>query len=407
MVRRLVTRIRRDVNDNGEVNDHSVDVNDTDYTCPDHHNDHQQQPKPRVKPLLPVSNPITSYWLSEPSPHANLRSTPKLPETTDIAVIGSGLSGILTAYHILSSSPQDSPPSILLLDARPLCSGATARNGGHAKVKTATLTALKDSAARNEFQSYVRAVILDLKHIVETEHLDCEFELRRSFDVFCDAEELAGVKSVFDDAVQKKEAWTERVAYVDGKVAEQVTSVKGAKGAFSVETASFWPYKLATGLVDVMLRRWHGALNVQTNTAVTALVQDDAGRNVLTTPRGRLAAGKIVLATNAYTAGLAPVYRGTILPYKGMASHHAPSRPVHPHLNQTYNLHFAKDEKGRETGVDYLNPRPDGGIVVGGGKWMYEEDKRSWDGNWDDSVGFGGRVEGYWGAYMQKVFLGW
>lgn len=130
--------------------------------------------------ILPVPDPIPSYWLSAPSPHANLRSTPELPEQCDIAIIGTGMSGVLTAYHILQNSSalslkQDKSdvatkvPKIVILDARQLCSGATARNGGHAKVKTATLADLADDEARNEFQGYVLGVMGELKRLVDDE----------------------------------------------------------------------------------------------------------------------------------------------------------------------------------------------------------------------------------------------
>src|SRR5690348_7343504 len=71
---------------------------------------HKQQPHPPItttatsRQILPVPNPVPSYWLSQPSPHANLRSTPRLPETCAIAIIGSGMAGILTLYHILATT---------------------------------------------------------------------------------------------------------------------------------------------------------------------------------------------------------------------------------------------------------------------------------------------------------------
>jgi len=40
-----------------------------------------------VRQILPVPGPITSYWLSEPHPYADLQSTPQLPERCDVAVV--------------------------------------------------------------------------------------------------------------------------------------------------------------------------------------------------------------------------------------------------------------------------------------------------------------------------------
>lgn len=362
--------------------------------------------------ILPVPHPVTSYWLSEPHKYANLRSTPDLSSECDIAIIGSGMAGIVTAYHILktysSKSDGQGVPKLVILEARQLCSGATARNGGHSKVKTATLAGLPNAQARNELQAYVHGVVDELKTIVDEEGLDCEFELHRSFDVFLSSSEAEAVHSVYEREKKTGEPWTKYVSYVGEKAAEQVTSIKGAKGAFSVPSASFWPYKFVTGLVERLIQRYPDNLNIQTNTPVTSLSSSSSnnGLNIISTPRGTLSAAKLILATNAYTAGLLPFFKSAIVPVKGMASHHTPSSPIHPHLTNTYNIHFAPDGQ-RPTGVDYLNPRPDGSIVVGGGKWQYAADTPSWYANFDDSRCFSPRVQRHWEAYMQTTFRGW
>lgn len=82
------------------------------------------------QPLLPVKNSMTSYWMKDPHPLASYRTSSTVPEQCDIAIIGTGMSGAATAYHILSD-PNIGPekPSVVLLEARQACSGATGRNG--------------------------------------------------------------------------------------------------------------------------------------------------------------------------------------------------------------------------------------------------------------------------------------
>lgn len=76
---------------------------------------------------LPRENPTISYWQDPPDDEiANLRSTSHLPNTADIVVIGSGISGASIAYNVLSRSPGT---KIVMLEARQACSGATGRNG--------------------------------------------------------------------------------------------------------------------------------------------------------------------------------------------------------------------------------------------------------------------------------------
>ena len=161
---------------------------------------------------------------------------------------------------------------------------------------------------------------------------------------------------------------------------------------------SFWPYKFVTQLLGGLCER--GEVNLQTSTPVVR-VEHDHVSNVVYTKRGNLRAKRIVFATNGYTGGICQTYEDRIVPYRGTACHIQPKVPVSPHLTNTYNIRYALGSR-----VDYLNPRPDGGIVVGGGKWTYEHDREAWYNNWDDSVQLPEAMPHFQGL-MQKNFLGW
>lgn len=80
---------------------------------------------------LPVSNSTESFWRTELHPLDSHRSTPTLPEQVDVAVVGAGYAGASIVYNILKKCKDQgiSPPSIVILEAREACSGATGRNG--------------------------------------------------------------------------------------------------------------------------------------------------------------------------------------------------------------------------------------------------------------------------------------
>lgn len=82
-------------------------------------------------PCFPVDNPTVPFWKVESDPLDELRTTSELPQESDIVIIGAGYAGVSIAYHLLKSqSQQDKPrPSITILEARQICSGATGRNG--------------------------------------------------------------------------------------------------------------------------------------------------------------------------------------------------------------------------------------------------------------------------------------
>lgn len=78
---------------------------------------------------FPVENGMPSFWHSQPDTLNDHRSTDTLPETSDIVIIGAGFSGASTAYHCLEQSGATTKPSVVILEARQTCSGATGRNG--------------------------------------------------------------------------------------------------------------------------------------------------------------------------------------------------------------------------------------------------------------------------------------
>lgn len=78
---------------------------------------------------FPAENALSSYWLQTPYDLATFCSAEKVPDQCDIAIIGTGLAGVATAYHILSDSNLRTKPNIVLLEARQVCTGATGRNG--------------------------------------------------------------------------------------------------------------------------------------------------------------------------------------------------------------------------------------------------------------------------------------
>jgi len=146
---------------------------------------------------------------------------------------------------------------------------------------------------------------------------------------------------------------------------------------------------------------------VHANTPVTSLDSSTTcpcGSGAVTTaatPRGSIRASKVIFATNAYTAGLLPQYTGTITPTKATACHIAvPPGKTAPYLSSTYNIKYGDGK------VDYMNPRPDGSIVVGGGNWIYAEQREKWWNVVDDSTLID-EVRPHFDGLMQRYFSGW
>lgn len=74
-----------------------------------------------------------------------------------------------------------------------------------------------------QFHDFVMAHIPALKEVVETEGIDCEFELRRSYDVFLDQAEADQAKQEFMASLRNGESWTEDRDDIGAELAEQVS----------------------------------------------------------------------------------------------------------------------------------------------------------------------------------------
>jgi glycine/D-amino acid oxidase-like deaminating enzyme len=144
-------------------------------------------------------------------------------------------------------------------------------------------------------------------------------------------------------------------------------------------------------------------LQVHAHTPVNSVspTQDERGYWSINTPRGSIRARKVVYATNAYTSGLLPRYRHKIIPVRGICSQiTTPNGKESPHLPNTYSLRFDNQQ------YDYLIPRADGSIIVGGARKAFWHIRDSWFGNIDDNELVDGGSE-YFDNYMQKYFRGW
>jgi len=83
---------------------------------------------------LPSANPTTSYWLREEELSPKLkghRSTEELPSEADVVIVGSGITGAFAAHFLKNGVDEQEGKgfegSVVMLEAREACSGATGR----------------------------------------------------------------------------------------------------------------------------------------------------------------------------------------------------------------------------------------------------------------------------------------
>ena len=165
--------------------------------------------------------------------------------------------------------------------------------------------------------------------------------------------------------------------------------IPNAVGAITqTHAAGVHPYKLVTWVWGDLLSR--GAVNLQTNTAVTSISKGEEGdlgyglkggrpEQELTdetwtvhTARGDVSAKHVILTTNAYTAHLLPEFRGLIVPVQGeMSALRARGELVGRRGELSHDYSFGGVMEQGEGQDDYLVQRPveaGGELMFGGGR---------------------------------------
>lgn len=277
--------------------------------------------------------------------------------------------------------------------------------GGHLRPAVAHLLPsyikLYGVEAAAEVAAFEDAHVQIISDLIAAEKIDCDFMVTKSFDIFTDIEEARAAKEAYDELLQTgvAKATMEGITWTGSDQAEEISGVKGAVGCFSFKAAHLWPYKLMMHLLGIAASK---GLNLQTNTPVTSLSRSTStGDWIATTERGSITAPKVIVATNAYTSGLLPEYAGKIVPARGICSRIVVlPGSKHPPLTCTYGLRLPG------LGFDYLIPRNDGSIIVGGGRSTFRMHRDQWHNVTDDSTLIKA-AEDYFDGYMQRTFVGW
>jgi len=86
-----------------------------------------------VSPSAPIPEPCLSYWqrTTRAFPHLNTNCNTSVPTSKKYVIVGSGISGALSAFELTENGIQGE--DIIILEAREAASGASSRNAGHVR----------------------------------------------------------------------------------------------------------------------------------------------------------------------------------------------------------------------------------------------------------------------------------
>lgn len=245
----------------------------------------------------------TPFWVEERPPDPGLATAMDLPRSADVVVVGSGVTGLTAARRLLGSGR-----SVAVIDADPIGGSASRVSGGmiiHGlKISPeAAIAGWGDRLGREMWQASLDSVDL-VERIVAEDGIDCEYERTGAAELGFNERDLARFRA--------EQAWLgDRVGfttevYGPDRIHEVVGSSRFVGAQVEAFSAGLQPAKYALGLAESVARA--GGVLIE-GTAVTGIERSTGGFDV-TTERGVVRAGEVLLATNGYTGGLqAPLQR--------------------------------------------------------------------------------------------------
>ncbi|MBI5630125.1 MAG: FAD-dependent oxidoreductase [Elusimicrobia bacterium] len=303
---------------------------------------------------------MSSFWLETAPPYQPGPSLKKAIEA-DVAVVGGGLAGVSTAYHLKKEAPR---LRVAVLESEHVGFGASGRNAGFAMTLfglALPITALRfgkaNAAAAYRFMAGAVDYVWNL-----CRELGIDAQAERT-GLLVVATNLAQVKRLRHEMSLARELGLSDLRWLEaGEVRREVNSPTYLGAKYDPFCVLVNPARLVRGLKEAAMKL---GVEFYEGTPVSSL---RCGTDlVLETPEGSVRAAKAVLATNAYSQGF------PLLSSK--------AAPVHTYISLTRPLTAAelaaigwRRRQGIEDArnlVHYYRLTPDNRLLMGGGQAHY------------------------------------
>ena len=237
---------------------------------------------------------FSSYWLDTAPQDCLERSKTSVEGRTEVAVIGGGLTGVVAALHLARSGAK-----VDLFEQNTVGFGASGRNGGMAT--TGMSIGIRDAVAKLGFDTAVRLYgayteAIDLvEKLVTEEHIDCDFARTGKLN-------LASKPAHYQAFEKTHELLNTRLGLETQLVPKTELRREIGSDAFhgamvESKSAGLHVGKYIRGLGEAAQR---AGVTIHEQAPVRRLTKIGSG-HALETPRGRMHAEQVLLATGAYT----------------------------------------------------------------------------------------------------------
>ena len=307
-----------------------------------------------------------SYWLAS---SGDLSPRPALAgdHDFDVVVVGAGFTGLWTAWYLQQREPT---LRIAICDAEIAGYGASGRNGGWCSagigMTAAGLRRRYDAATASDVVLAMRDTVDEVGRVCHDAGIDADFRKGGMLRVARGDHEVA--------ALQAGMVEHRRLGLDNGPVQlsaddlEQRVRIADARGAlFDPNCATIHPGHLVRGLAAAVEQRgatlWERTRITRIDPASDRAVTEGTGDRPLAHSRqGRIRAGMVVLATEAWTARLAG-HRRSVLPIYSLI---VLTEPLTDAQWAAIGWDGHECLSSHRLTVDYLSRTTDGRILFGG-----------------------------------------
>ena len=297
-----------------------------------------------------------TYWMN-PHPTTKNYSNKPLPQKTDVLVIGSGYTGVMTALQLKKANVD-----VTLIDKGRIGSEASSKNGGMALTGlTVGLQKVKKKFGKEKmvqfFQESLESVNC-VERLVAEGNIDCHFE-RNGFL------ESAFKPAHYDGLKEEQEFLAEHLNHTTllvppEKMREEIGSDLYHGALVEPTSAGVHPAKYIAGLI-----RMADEAGADIHEYVEAQkINRTTGKFNVTTSRGPILAEHVVVGTNGYTSNLTAWQMRRVVPVESLmiATEELPSEVAKPLVPNNRMIFDTKRF------LYYFRLSPDGKRMLFGGR---------------------------------------
>ena len=251
-----------------------------------------------------------NYWLTTIEMPTMETSAP-LPETVDVAIIGSGFTGLSAARTLTKRGAR-----VAVLEAETIGWGASSRNGGMVltgmKLGVGKLMRMYGREATRKMYAASLASIDCVEQIVKEEGIDCDFSR-------CGHLEVACKQKHFDDYTRQAEIieieFNHKLRVVQrGELSTEIGSSIYYGGMVDEVSAGCNPARYVAGLARAAAKAGAAMYEqARVNTIGRDSRQGEMGWKI-STSRGQLWAHEVLVGTSGYTGSATPGLQKKIIP---------------------------------------------------------------------------------------------